>query len=175
MHKLTATIAFCTGLFAATQAHAEPPLMSAEWAAEACKAWNQDPVLTQKLMESGWIKNDKGRGFKIMQIYREDCKDSPRIELRVEPKDGKAVCVFGGKAETAKLESDADYVMFAETEHWKEMGSGVYGPMRAMIFNRLKFEGPKMEAMGNMGPFENFLLLIGKVPGDAAQCPAKNP
>jgi hypothetical protein len=30
-----------------------------------------------------------------------------------------------------------------------------------------------MEAMGNMGPFENFLLLAGKVPGDTAACPAK--
>jgi len=30
-----------------------------------------------------------------------------------------------------------------------------------------------MEAMGNMGPFENFLLLVGKVPADATACPAK--
>jgi len=30
-----------------------------------------------------------------------------------------------------------------------------------------------MEAMGNMGPFGSFLLLVGKVPGDVAGCPAK--
>jgi hypothetical protein len=29
------------------------------------------------------------------------------------------------------------------------------------------------EAMGNMGPFANFLLLVGKVPGDTVSCPAK--
>jgi putative sterol carrier protein len=53
------------------------------------------------------------------------------------------------------------------------MGRGEYGPMRAMFFNRLQFEGPRFEAMGNMGPFESFLLLVGKVPGDAASCPAR--
>ena len=41
-----------------------------------------------------------------------------------------------------------------------------------MLFGRLNFAGPKMEAMGNMGPFKSFLLLVGKVPGDWATCPA---
>jgi putative sterol carrier protein len=80
--------------------------------------------------------------------------------------------VYGGKVETATLASDADYVMYAQTAHWKEMGAGEYGPMRAMMFGRLHFSGPMMEAMGNMGPFENFLLLVGKVPADPASCPA---
>jgi putative sterol carrier protein len=53
------------------------------------------------------------------------------------------------------------------------MGKGEYGPMRAMMFRRLKFDGPMMEAMDNMGPFGSFLLLVGKVPGETASCPAK--
>ena len=152
-------------------AGAEPVLMSAEWGKGACDAWNGDPVLTDKLVESGWIKNEKGRGYKVMQIYRTDCKDSPRVEMRVAEKNGKAMCVYGGKVETAQLDSSADYVMHAETEEWGEMGRGAYGPMRAMMFGNLKFDGPMLEAMGNMGPFENFLLLTGKVPGDKATCP----
>jgi hypothetical protein len=28
-----------------------------------------------------------------------------------------------------------------------------------------------MEAMGNMGPFSNFLLLVGKVPSSTDTCP----
>ena len=51
------------------------------------------------------------------------------------------------------------------------MGAGDYGPMRAMMFGRLNFEGPKLEAMGNMGPFGGFLRLVGKVPGDWQSCP----
>ena len=88
-------------------------------------------------------------------------------------KDGKAQCVFGGAVETKQLDSGADYVMFAETERWQEMGRGEYGPMKAMAFGRLGFKGPKMEAMGNMGPFSNFLRLVGKVESDVSSCPTK--
>jgi putative sterol carrier protein len=53
------------------------------------------------------------------------------------------------------------------------MGEGKFGcgAMGAMMTGKLKFEGPKMEAMGVMGPFDSFLLLTGKVPGDKASCP----
>lgn len=151
---------------------AAPTMMTAEWAQQMCGAWNADATLTGKLVESEWIRNDKGRGYKAMQIYRSDCADSPRIELRVSEKDGKAVCVYGGKAEST-LDARVDYVMWAETDRWVEMGKGEYGPMKAMFFQRLGFDGPMMEAMGNMAPFESFLLLVGKVPGDVAGCPAK--
>jgi putative sterol carrier protein len=53
------------------------------------------------------------------------------------------------------------------------MGRGDYGPMRAMFMQRLGFDGPKLEAMGNMGPFENFLLLVGKVASETKTCPGK--
>jgi putative sterol carrier protein len=151
---------------------ASPTMMSPEWAQQMCGAWNADPILTGKLVETGWVKNDKGRGFKAMQIHRSDCEGSARIELRVSQKDGKAMCVYGGKAESP-LDTRVDYAMWAETSRWVEMGEGEYGPMRAIFLQRLGFEGPMMEAMGNMGPFESFLLLVGKVPGEVAGCPAK--
>jgi len=159
-------------LLAATTAQAAGPvMMSADWGAAACAAWNADPVLTSELVESGWVKNDKGRGFKVMQVYREDCGDKPTAELRVALQDGTAHCMYGGAVQTTVLDSGADYVMFAETKRWQEMGRGEYGPMKAMAFGRLGFKGPKMEAMGNMGPFSSFLLLVGKVPSDVSSCP----
>ncbi len=167
-------IALFVPIFAAAlaaPAFCAPVLMSGDWAKEACEAWNKDPVLTDNLVESGWMKNDKGRGFKVMEIYRSDCGDKPSVELRVALKDGKAMCVYGGAPETATLDSGSDYVMKAETARWVEMGKGEYGPMKAMMLGRLGFDGPMMEAMGNMGPFENFLLLVGKVPGDTGSCP----
>jgi putative sterol carrier protein len=148
----------------------EPALMSGAWATAACDAWNADPVLTDELVKSGWVKNDKGRGYKVMQVYRSDCGDKPTAELRVALKDGKAHCIYGGPVETQKLDGGADYVMHAKTERWKQMGAGEYGPMKAMMLGRLSFSGPYGEAMGNMGPFTNFLLLVGKVPGSDA-CP----
>jgi putative sterol carrier protein len=152
-------------------AQAPPVAMSPSWAQAMCTAWNADSTLTDKLVESGWIKNDGGRGFKLMQIHRADCPNSARIEMQIALKDAKAQCVYGGLSRTTKLDGGADYLMWAETPRWREMGAGDYGPMKAMMFGRLNFEGPKMEAMGNMGPFENFLLLVGKVPGDWAACP----
>jgi putative sterol carrier protein len=160
--------AMMTSPFAQTPAVA----MSEPWAKAMCEAWNADPTLTTKLVESDWIKNDGGRGYKAMQIYRGDCPNSPRIEMQVALKDNKALCTFGGAAKTAALNGSADYLMWAETTRWREMGAGEMGPMRAMMFGHLNFEGPKMEAMGNMGPFSSFLLLVGKVPGDWASCPA---
>ncbi|MBS0326393.1 MAG: SCP2 sterol-binding domain-containing protein [Proteobacteria bacterium] len=166
-------LAALTALVFAAPAAAAPVLMSPDWAKDACAAWNDDPVLTDKLAESGWAKNDKGRGFKVMQLYRSDCGDTPTAEMRIALKDEKAMCVYGGAPETAKLDSGADYVMNAETTRWIEMGRGDYGPMAAMMLRRLGFDGPRLEAMGNMGPFASFLRLVGKVPGETSACPAK--
>ncbi len=172
------TLALLAGLAAALPALAQQPqqspaptAMSPQWAQAMCAAWNAEAVLTDKLVESGWIRNDAGRGHKTMQIYRADCASSARIEMRIALQGDKAQCVAGGPAGAGKLDRGADYLMWADTARWREMGAGDYGPMRAMMFGRLNFEGPKMEAMGNMGPFESFLLLVGKVPGDWGACP----
>lgn len=165
------TIAFALLAGMAPAALAAPVLMGSDWARQACAAWNQNKVLTEDLAASGWSKNDKGRGYKTIRIYRQDCPASPRIELRIADKDGNATCLSGGNATATALSGDADYLMWAETERWLQMGKGSYGPMRAMMFGRLKFEGPMWEAMGNMGPFEQFLLLTGQVAADSGRCP----
>jgi putative sterol carrier protein len=81
------------------------------------------------------------------------------------------MCVYGGAVEHKDLDSSADYEMRATTQRWQEMGAGEYGPMKAMMFGRLGFEGPRWEAMKNMGPFASFLLLVGKVESDTSTCP----
>jgi putative sterol carrier protein len=159
-------------LFAAAgAAQAAPVMMSAEWAKDACAAWNRETTLTNGLKTSGWTANDENRGYKVIHVYRTDCKGSTPVELRIATKQDKATCEYGGAIEHAKLDGGADYLMHAETTRWVEMGKGEYGPMRAMLFGRLKFEGPKMEAMANMDPFASFLLLVGKVPSDTGSCP----
>jgi len=165
-------LAAALGLLISGTAQAQTEMMSAAWGKAACDAWNADPVLTDELVKSGWVKNNANRGFKVLQVYRTDCKESPRVELRIAEQGGKARCIYGGKIEAAKLDLNVDYLMDAETVRWQEMGRGEYGPMRAMMFGRLSFDGPMGEAMGNMGPFENFLLLVGKVPSSTASCPA---
>lgn len=164
-------LAAALGLAAAGLARAAPVMMSADWAKEACAVWNTDPVLTEGLAKSGWMKNDKGRGYKVLHVYRTDCKDSRPVELRIGAKGARAECVYGGAIEHASLDGGADYLMHAWTSRWVEMGKGEYGPTKAMFLGRLEFEGPMFEAMGNMGPFSSFLLLVGKVPSETASCP----
>jgi putative sterol carrier protein len=168
MTKFSLIAASLMAVFAAS-AQAAPAMMSTEWTAQACDAWNKDATLTDGLADK-WIKNDKGRGYKIIHLYRTDCGENTMTEMKIVAKDGKAMCVYGGAIQNTNLDSSADYVMHAETKRWNEMGAGEYGPMKAMAFGRLKFKGPKMEAMSVMGPFEAFLRLPGKIPGDQA-CP----
>lgn len=156
---------------AATPAQADP-LMAPSWATATCEQWNQTPTLLDGLA-GDWVKNDGGKGFKLIHLYRTDCGEATRVELRIAAKDGKARCVYGGQVENTTPNPSVDYTMHASTARWGEMGKGDYGPMRAMAFGRLEFVGPKLEAMGVMTPFEAFLLLVGKVPGDAGTCPAK--
>ncbi len=172
LSTITASAVAVIALAYVSVASAEPVFMSAAWATAACKAWNADPTLTQKLKKSGWVDNNNKRGYKIMQIYRNDCPDSPRVEMRIQDKDGKALCTYGGLAQSEKPNTSYDYVMHASTQNWGKMGSGSLGPMWAMTTLRLKFSGPMGEAMSNMGPFKSFLLLTGKVPSDHGSCPA---
>ena len=158
------------GLMAsASIAHASA-LFSNEWAAQACDLWNKDATLTTGLADK-WIKNDNQRGHKVIHLYRTDCGENYKSEMRIALKDGKAMCVYGGAVQN-KLDYSVDYLMHGDTKRWIEMGAGEYGPMKAMMFGRLKFQGPKVEAMSVMGPFEAFLQLTGKVPGtDNNSCP----
>jgi len=119
------------------------------------------------------LEDDLDEAYKVMQIYRQGCETSPRVEMHIADKDGKAMCVYGGAATTKAedMSKKSDYIMWATDDHWARMGDGRDGPMKAMMFGRLHFKGPKMEAMGNMGPFAKFLLLTGKVDSDRSKCP----
>ncbi len=148
-----------------------PAMMSVEYIAQFCEAWNADELMTKGLADSEWVDNDGDKGFKIIQLYRRDCQDSPHVEMQFERQDNKAICVYAGKVENPVLDRGSDYEMYADTRRWIEIGNGDYGPLKAMMFGRLKFKGPKIEAMGNMGPFKNFLLLFGRFPSNTTVCP----
>lgn len=173
MRSTSRIAALLAGIVLAASAQAAPTLLSPDWAAQACAAWNQDPVLTRELVKSKWVSNDGGHGYKAIQIYRNDCEQSAWVELQIAQKGEVAQCIYGGKLKTSKPNTGVDYVMNASTQNWVEMGKGEYGPMKAMMTTRLRFSGPMFEAMNNMAPFESFLLLVGKVEADASACPAR--
>jgi len=136
-----------------------PAFMSPAWAQDLCTAWNNSPTLTEKLAGS-WVKNNGGKGYKVMEVSDSNMKTTPPVQLEIALKGGKAVCSYGGAIKVSKLNYNYDYKMWATTHDWHHMGS----PLTAMMFGRLNFKGPKMEAMENMGPFAAFLKLVKDVP-----------
>lgn len=147
--------------------------MDANWAQTACDAWNLNTILTTELGGDNWMNNNKDRGYKLIQMYRTDCGAESKVQLNIEDKGGKASCTYGGIPDGKEINSSADYIMHATDERWTQLGQGDYGPMKAMMFGRLKFTGPKAEAMSVMSPFGEFLKLAGSVAGDKGKenCP----
>jgi putative sterol carrier protein len=143
--------------------------MSEAWAKQACDAWNKNSTLTAELAD--WAKNDDGRGFKTIQMYRDKCGLGSKVELKISHKDGKAICTDGGAVTNSNPDYGVDYLMHATDENWTCMGEGKCKAAGSMMTGKLKFSGPKMEAMGVMGPFNAFLALTGSVGGDKSSCP----
>lgn len=149
--------------------------MDADWAKQACDAWNQDATLTTGLVDTdgySWIGNDNKRGYKLIQMYRTDCGEASKMQLNIALKDGKATCIYGGKPDGKAMDFSYDYLMHATDADWTCMGEAKFGcgAMGAMMSGKLKFQGPKVEAMKVMSPFESFLQLTGKVAGTKTAC-----
>ena len=150
----------------ATFALAQPAFMSPEYAKEFCELWNKTPTLTEGL--ANWAKHTReGKEYRSIQFYRTDCGGKEKaIEVHIVNKDGKAICIYGGKA----VDPKPDFLMYTTTDKWKELANGEFGFMGMGIMTKMTFEGSKVEAMRNMGPFKAFLLNLGKVPHTDA-CP----
>ncbi|MCK5726082.1 MAG: SCP2 sterol-binding domain-containing protein [Thiotrichaceae bacterium] len=157
--------------------------MDVAWANQACATWNASPILTEQLMETiedeegesgySWIKNNAGRGYKLVQMYRTSCGVSTKVQLTIQEKNGKALCTRAGKSDGKVIDFSVDYVMHASDENWTCMGRGSFGcgAMGAMMSGKLKFQGPKFEVMKVMNPFKRFLKIVGKTAGDKSRCP----
>ncbi len=146
--------------------------MDADWGKSACDAWNGSDTITTGLGGDAFVANDGDRGFKMIQIYRTACGEGSKIQLNIVNKDGKAHCAYGGAPDGKAFDKKHDYVMHASDKNWDCMGSGKFGcgAMGAMSTGKLKFTGPKAEAMGIMGPFNAFLKLTGTLGGDKPAC-----
>ena len=166
-HALAAlALTFPAGAQAAT-------FMDAAWAAAVCTAWNSTPELSQGLAGKSLAVNNARRGYQVIQLYRTRCGEGGRVELHISNKGGKAECTYGGAVKTVELNPEVDYLMHASDEDWTCMGEGKFGcgALGAMITGKLKLEGPKGEARGVVSPFDTFLQLTGKIPGDKSACP----
>ena len=113
-----------------------------------------------QLYKDEWNKNDKLvndlKGFTASIKYFIEGKEDEAVELLVE----NGVAKSAGKADNKKY----DFEMWATYDNWKILAKGEMGPKAAMLTKKLKFKGSMITAMKYMGPFEESLKMMGRVP-----------
>ncbi|SNZ16768.1 SCP2 sterol-binding domain-containing protein [Hydrogenobacter hydrogenophilus] len=109
-----------------------------------------------------WNKNDKLKSelkdFSATIKYYIEGREDDAVELIVE----NGIANSAGKANGQAY----DFEMWASLENWKKLATGEMGPKAAMLTKRLKFKGSMITAMKYMGPFEESLRMMGRVPTD---------
>lgn len=113
-----------------------------------------------KAYQDEWNKNDKLKeglkNFTASIKYYIEGRESEAVYLVVE----NGVAKESGKADNRKY----DFEMWATYEDWKTLAEGKMGPKAAMLTKKLKFKGSMITAMKYMGPFEESLRMMGRVP-----------
>ena len=113
-----------------------------------------------ELISSGWVENDGGKGFKIVQIFVNHSFQS--IELYID-KSGKIVTwIDSARTADSSMNADVDYQFFADIEDWHMISKGENDFMYHLTVGGLSFKGPMMEAMSKMQAIDQLLLIIAK-------------
>ncbi|MGC9007261.1 MAG: SCP2 sterol-binding domain-containing protein [Sulfurihydrogenibium sp.] len=113
------------------------------------------------LYKEEWNKNEKLKdGLKTF---------SAKIKYYIEGQEDKAVHLVvenGIAIEAGKADNNTkyDFEMWATEKDWKILANGEMGPKAAMLTKKLKFKGSMITAMKYMGPFEESLKMMGKIP-----------
>jgi tetratricopeptide (TPR) repeat protein len=110
--------------------------------------------MTKGLADSEWVDNDGDKGFKIIQLYRNDCPDSPHVEMQFERQDNKAMCVYADflVEHAGKIEEAGELY-----EEALEMREGIYGGDHPDVADSLNRIGRwKLFSGDTEGANENF-------------------
>ena len=113
-----------------------------------------------ELVSSGWVENDGGKNFKIVQIFVNHSFQS--IELHID-KSGKIITwINSARSVDSSIDTDVDYQFFADIEDWHMIAKGENDFMYYLTVGGLTFKGPMMEAMSKMQAIDTLLLIIAK-------------
>jgi len=113
-----------------------------------------------ELVSSGWVENDGGKNFKIVQIFVNHSFQS--IELHID-KSGKIITwIDSARSTDSSIDVDVDYQFFADIEDWRMISKGENDFMYHLTVGGLAFKGPMMEAMSKMQAIDQLLLIIAK-------------
>ena len=119
--------------------------LSEEWIKNYAEEWNKNETLKEGLKK-----------FSATIKYYIEGVEQPPVYVKVE----KGQVTEAGMANGQKY----DFEMWATPENWKILATGEMGPKAAMLTKKLKFKGSMVTAMKYMGPFEESLRMMSRIP-----------
>jgi hypothetical protein len=137
----------------------EMKFLDAEYASTLCTGWNQT-TLPAKLGRngSGWIDSADSQGAQVVVIQRRDCSNWKPVMLHIEADgSGAARCVKGALHAGEPFQ----WRFQPTTEQWADFSDG-FGVLQ-MPGIMSGFVGPYNTAAANVGNFEVFFALAGKL------------
>jgi hypothetical protein len=146
-------------LLASTSFAQNGALLDANFASSLCEAWNASS-LTTDLGRSGseWIDSAGSTGTQTMVVGRRDCNNFQKVQLVITAdENGNAICQSGGNYGGGEFQ----WKFEPTTEQWADFTDG-FGVMK-MPGIMSGFVGPYPTAAANIGNFEVFFALAGRI------------
>ncbi len=143
--------------------------MSGDFAKLMVDAWNASslPVSlgAKEVGGSDWINTPnkytgETRNRQVIIMSRRDCPSLPKVQLTIENRNGKAICVYGGPM-TENYER-AEWAFSPTTLQWYKFAAGNWGYMQ-MPGIMSGFRGPMFVARANISNFGEFWKVAGRV------------
>ena len=135
-------------------------MLDAAYTADLCQAWNKSSLPKRVGRSgSGWIDSAGSKGKQVLVINRRDCKGWKKVQLVIEADaKGQAMCVSGGAFDGKQK---LTWKFEPTSLHWADFsdGFGTFDMPKIMK----GFVGPYGTAMNNLGNFEIFFAVAGKL------------
>jgi len=134
-------------------------LLDPAYTSALCSAWNTSSLPARLGRDgSGWIDSADSTGSQIIVINRRDCTDWKAVQLHIQADDSGAAKCAAGKAFAG---GPFQWRFQPTTEQWADFTDG-FGVMQ-MPGIMSGFVGPYGTASANIGNFEVFFAMAGKV------------
>ena len=148
------------GVFSADAKADGMKMLDAAYAADLCQSWNKSSLPKRVGRSgSGWIDSADSKGQQVLVINRKDCKGWKKVQLVIKADaKGQAMCVSGGAFDGKQK---LTWKFEPSSLHWADFsdGFGTFDMPKIMK----GFVGPYGTAMNNLGNFEIFFAVAGKL------------
>lgn len=128
------------------------PLFSSEWMKAYAELWNSTEETREGLK-------------KISMVLDFRLPDEDGRVGQIEVVEGEVV-----RAGPPAIDGKPDYVLTADIDTWRRLGSGELPAAKALIGRKVKFHGRMSVALAHLGSFEAGMRLFGQIEEASGPC-----